>query len=166
MATWALTWALYFSRHHTVRVPWLNTCHACSLPWRSLMSTWALSRVPLTWSFILCIGTHSAATQLRVIPSCGLPLCEMLTSCGLTLWAMSYSGDVSSRRRLTSARCFSWATGDDPSWWWHISAITDYLYCRPPLLYTATTLTSWLPTFLLSTSSHPMTRSVHFLYNL
>ena len=36
---------------------------------KPLMSTWALPRVPLTWSFILCRGSHSAVTQLRVIPS-------------------------------------------------------------------------------------------------
>jgi len=33
------------------------------------MRTCALPRVPLTWSFILCRGSHSAVTQLRVIPS-------------------------------------------------------------------------------------------------
>ena len=35
------------------------------------MSTCALPRVPLTWSFIQCGGSHSAVTQLRVILSCG-----------------------------------------------------------------------------------------------
>jgi len=35
------------------------------------------------------------------------------------------------------------------------------LFCRTPLPQTATMLTSWPPTFLLSTSSHPMTWSVH-----
>ena len=34
------------------------------------MSTCALPRIPLTWSFILCRGSHSAVTQLRVIISC------------------------------------------------------------------------------------------------
>ena len=34
------------------------------------MSTCALPRVPLTWSFIPCRGSHSAVTQLRVILSC------------------------------------------------------------------------------------------------
>jgi len=34
------------------------------------MSTCALPRVPLTWSFIQCRGSHSAVTQLRVILSC------------------------------------------------------------------------------------------------
>jgi len=34
------------------------------------MSTCALPRVPLTWSFILCRGSHNAVTELRVILSC------------------------------------------------------------------------------------------------
>ena len=34
------------------------------------MSTCSLPRVPLTWSFILCRGSHSTVTQLRVILSC------------------------------------------------------------------------------------------------
>jgi len=34
------------------------------------MSTCALPRVPLTWSFIQCGGSHNAITQLRVILLC------------------------------------------------------------------------------------------------
>ena len=100
------------------------------------MSTWALSRAPLTWSFILCGGSHSTATQLRVIPSCGP---SSLQNASVT--RIDSSGDVLLGRRL------AWATsclgdvlllGDDSSWRWHISAITDYVYCRTPLLHTAT----------------------------
>jgi len=115
---------------------------SCMQPsWILLMSTWALPRALLTWSFIMFLGTHNAAAQLRVIPSCGPPLCEMLTSCGLTLQAM----------------------GDDPSWRWHIPAITAYSCCRTPPLHTTTTLAPWLHTFLLSMSSHPMTWSVQIM---
>ena len=99
-------------------------CHACSLLWRSLMSTWALSRAPLTWSFILCGGSHSAATQLRVIPSCGPSYLR-----NASVMRVDSSGNVLLGRRL------AWATsclgdvfllGDDSSWRWHISAITVY----------------------------------------
>jgi len=34
------------------------------------MSTWVLPHTLLTWSFILCRGSHCAATRLRVISSC------------------------------------------------------------------------------------------------
>jgi len=40
----------------------------------------------------------------------------------------------------------------------------DYVHCRTPLSQTATMLTSWPPTFLLSTSSHPMTWSVQLVF--
>ena len=62
------------------------------------MSAWALSRAPLTWSFILCGGSHSAATQLRVIPSCGP---SSLRNASVT--RVDSSGDVLLGRRLAWA---------------------------------------------------------------
>ena len=48
---------------------WINA-YLGKLSLKLLMSTWVLPRALLTWSFILCRRSHSAATQLRVTSSC------------------------------------------------------------------------------------------------
>jgi len=48
---------------------WINA-YLGKLSLKPLLSTCALPRALLTWPFILCRGSRSAATQLRVIPSC------------------------------------------------------------------------------------------------
>jgi len=55
------------------------------------MSTCALPRALLTWSFILRRGSHSAVTQLRVNPLCESSFLEVHLASGVTFWVPTHS---------------------------------------------------------------------------